>query len=142
MAPHEMHGNRSIGRTIVSVILIIIGIFVCAVSLVIGSDIYCAADIDHWMPVYPEAQLVQSDHTFFRPRASGITRQQYITEDDPNTVRRWYGEYRREITRNVSGEGGNSEVAARGISTNDLSIQQNPDGDGSLITILSECAYN
>lgn len=139
MAPHERMNSGSIRGTILSMIFIMFGIVACAVTLVLGGDVYCRVDIDHWLPIYPDATLVDNNNrAFFRPRASGITSEVYYTEDDAATVRRWYSEYRREITRNTE----TGDRAARGLATTDYVINANPDGTGTFIQTYSECGYN
>ena len=141
MAPHLNH-NRSIKGTIISVIAIMIGIVACTAGTVIAIDMRCRADINHWMPVYPNAEIQVVQQTgFFRPRASGITEIIYITEDDAATVRSWYRDYRRSITMNVSNES-NPDTAARGMASTSYRVVENSDGTGSQIFQLSECAYN
>jgi len=142
MAPHhEASQNRSsIGRLLLSIIYIIIGIIILMVLITLGVDVRCAADIDHWMPLYPGAELVRTDENgFFRPRASGITEQVYYTSDDPQTVRTWYRDYRREITRNVDTR--NPNAAARGVADTSFRISEDPDSEGTLIYYYAECAY-
>ena len=140
MAPHER--KRSIKGTILSVIVIMIGIVACTGGLVVAIDVRCRVDIDHWMPVYPQSEIQVIQQTgFLRPRASGISQILYVTEDDPQTVQSWYRDYRREITRNVTNQD-NPNAAARGMATTSFRIMENPDGEGSRILQVSECAYN
>ncbi|MGB1288730.1 MAG: hypothetical protein ACPG7F_19510 [Aggregatilineales bacterium] len=133
--------TSSKGRTFLSLVLISAGIFVCSVTTVFAMDINCYNDINHWMPVYPDATLLEDEtvHDFFRPRAMGRTQMYFVTEDTSNTVRSWYRDYRREITRGVQGI--SSETAARGVATVYQEVSENPDGNGSLIYQSSECAF-
>lgn len=140
MAPHQQTRSGSLRGTLVSVFFIMVGIVACSITLVIGIDISCRVDINHWLPVYPEAELVESDYdrVFFRPRATGITSEIYYTSDDPVAVRRWYGDYRREITRNTE----TGDRVARGLATTNYTISDNREGAGTFIRLNSECAFN
>ncbi|MDQ7027856.1 MAG: hypothetical protein Q9P01_22300 [Anaerolineae bacterium] len=141
MAPH-LNQKRSIKSTLLSIVAIMIGAVACTGSIVVALDLRCRADIDHWMPVYPNAEIQTVQQSgFFRLRASGISQIIYVTDDDPATVRNWYTAYRREITANIRNEN-NPERAARGLATTRNQISDNPDGTGSRITQTSECAYN
>ena len=142
MAPHlRASENRTpLGRLLLSMALIIFGIFVFVVVLTLGIDVRCASDINYWTPIYPGAEHVRTDQNgFFRPRASGITEQVYHTSEDVVTVRAWYRDYRREITRNTQNR--DSDVAARGIADTSYRIVEDPDRGGTLIYFYSECAY-
>lgn len=134
--------KSSLRRTLLSIVMIIIGIIICSASSIGAIDFYCRNDINHWMPVYPDAELIETQEDgFFRVRASGITRQVYYTPDSPNEVRQWYRDYRQDIT---SGQfnSENPNEALSGVATTNRSIKEDPDSDGSLISYYSECAYN
>ncbi len=139
----ERKQKGSIKRTLFGTITILLGVVVCSVTAFIGVDVACRSDIDHWMPVYPDAELVSTDSAgFFRIRASGITEQVYYTPDSPVDVRGWYTDYRREITQGQF-NGGNAETAmGSSIATTQRQIMEDPDSDGSFIRYYSECAYN
>lgn len=132
----------SLRRTLFSTLLITLGIVVCSVSAFIGVDVACRADIDKWMPIYPDAELVSTDNAgFIRIRASGITQQIYYTPDSPVDVRGWYTDYRRELTQGQF-NGGNANTALGGsMATTQRQIMEDPDSDGTLISYYSECAY-
>lgn len=119
-----------------------VGIFTCTVMLTFTMDVHCHNDIEHWMPVYPgSVEIVEETrHDFFRPRAMGRTLMYFTTDDMPNVVRKWYRDHRREITRGRYSP--NSETAMQGVSNTLYQVQENADGDGSIITHRSECAFN
>ncbi|MGJ3240573.1 MAG: hypothetical protein ACFE0Q_17835 [Anaerolineae bacterium] len=137
----EHRRNRgSIGRTFMGTFFIIIGIIFCTATSIGAIDFYCRADINHWMPIYPDAELVETqENGFFRPRASGITQQIYHTSDDTLTVRNWYRDYRIEITQGLFSE--NPNAPASGIATTNFQISEDSERGGSRITYYSECAY-
>lgn len=132
----------SLSRTLFGTIFIIIGIVVCTVTFIFAVDSYCRFDIDKWSPIYPDAELVDTlDEGFFRPRASGITRQVYYSSDTPTDVRSWYRTYRRDLTSGDFNDG-NANAALSGVATTDFTISDDPDSDGTIISFYSECAYN
>ncbi|MEM9951286.1 MAG: hypothetical protein AAF846_06795 [Chloroflexota bacterium] len=134
--------KKSLGRTLIGMVFITIGIIACTVSAIAGIDAYCASDINKWLPIYPEAELIDSaEEGFFRPRAMGITQQLYYTGDDVVDVRGWYREYRRDITQG-SYNARNANTASSGVATTDYSIFEDTDNGGTLIRTYSECAYN
>lgn len=148
MAPHLRAKQKqgSIGRLLFTLLMIVVGVVFCSTSLFLAGDYYCSRDINHWMPVYPDAEVAQVVRTgFIRPRASGITEMVYFTEDDVIDVRTWYREYRRDITRNTVNSS-NPNAAARGIATTNNSIfasrDENGEDNGTFIRQTSECAYS
>ena len=134
--------KSSIRRTLIGMVIIIVSVVVCSVGTVAAIDWRCSADINKWLPIYPDAELVETiESGFFRDRASGITVQVYHSPDSATIVRRWYSEYRRELTSgqyNVA----NPNAALTGISSTNRRITEDPDTGGSFITLQSECAYN
>ncbi|MGB7339551.1 MAG: hypothetical protein WBC91_11725 [Phototrophicaceae bacterium] len=132
----------SLSRTVFGTVFIVIGIVVCTTTSIFAVDSYCRADINKWMPIYPEAELVETlEEGFFRPRASGITQQVYYTPDTPNDVRAWYRTYRRDLTSGNFNEA-NANAALSGVASTDYRISDDPDSDGTFISFYSECAYN
>jgi hypothetical protein len=142
MAPHEMNQGRSILGTLKSILYIMIGIVVLFVLLVAGSDVYCHNDINYWLPEYPNSEVLEVEREgFFRQRGMGLMHVEYVTPDDPATVREWYTDYRREITKEMNPEG-NPNVRAGGIAQTQYFVRENPNGEGSIITHVAECGYN
>ncbi len=143
MAPHEMNNNgRSLLGTLKSIVYILIGIVVLFVLLLVGADVQCHNDINYWLPVYPESEVLEVEREgFFRQRGMGLIRIEYITADSPPDVRRWYTDYRREITKEMNPEN-NPNVRARGMAQTQYFVRENPDGEGSIITHVAECGYN
>jgi hypothetical protein len=102
----------------------------CLGSLVIVSDQICSANIAEWIPYYPEATLVSEEHDFIRLRAMGTSKVVLSTPDDAETTRQFYRDTTLRLMR--AGE-------TRGWATTDWRVDPNPDGQGSLITLVSEC---
>ena len=141
MAPHEFNNSRSLKGTMLSVVAIMIGIVLCTSSLVVVIDLTCRSDINHWMPIYPGAEVqTVTQGGFFRVRASGVSEVIYVTDDDVLIVQEWYREYRREITRDRYNSA-DPESAARGMATTSYRIVPDKEGDGTRIVQYSECAY-
>jgi len=142
MAPHIRASEKrtSLGRLLLSLMLIIFGIFVFIVLLTAGIDLRCSADIDFWTPIYPGAEHVRTDQRgCVRRRAWGITERVCCTSDEPVLVRTWYRDYRRGIPEDMATR--DSDVAARGLADTSYRIADDPDSDGTLIYFYSECAY-
>lgn len=141
MAPHERLQQGSLKSTLIGLLAICLGVVFCSTITVWGIDALCASDIDRWQPIYPNSELVQIQQSgFFRARGSGITEATYFTTDSQVEVGRWYLAYRRELTRGSSS--GDSETAARGVSSVHQNLEEAADGSGTFIHQYSECAYN
>ena len=92
-------------------------------------DWQCRTDIEKWLPIYPNAQLVNEWHNF-RERSMGVTTMTLLSPDKPDTIRRWY--YQQ---RNTASE----QDTNRGIAITNFDIHDNPDGAGSEIFLYSRC---
>lgn len=136
-APHhrKQGGCR---RLLMSTSAIILCIIACSVVTFLGIDARCNYDIETWLPVYPDAEVVSVDYDFLRARGMGETTLVLYTPDDSNTVRTWYTNYRRELTRGE--QGANPNRAMGGIAETRRSITDAPDAPGTLITLFSKCA--
>ncbi|MFP4322930.1 MAG: hypothetical protein ACLFTK_10800 [Anaerolineales bacterium] len=67
-------------------------------------DQTCISQTRTYMPLYPNAEVVSEEYTYFRPFGIGETRVIMRTADAEGAVRRWYREIRREAYRET-GEG-------------------------------------
>lgn len=139
MAPHIHNRERPLQSTLLSILLIFVGIIACCLSLFVGVDWACHRDINTWMPIYPNSELVAQEYNFVRPRAMGITSATYTTSDATDVVRRWYTTYRRELTSGLAASG---ETVARGLAATRYQVVENLEGDGTLVIQYSECAYD
>ena len=118
-------------RGCLTLMLIIVGIFGCAVTLTFVLDNKCASDIGAWMPTYPNAEQISLKYEFFRPYAMGKTTGVYHSDDDTRTVRNWYIAVQTAL--DDAGE-------SRGLATTAFSIQEDRANGGTNIVLNSECA--
>ena len=116
-----------------------------ALTLVIGSalfiglivllaDIKCNYDIEGWWAQpYPGAETVDIQYDLFRARALGETRWIMETEDDEQTVRKFY----QDLTLEILNSG-----RTRGLAWADRFIEEIEKADGSKATrivLFSAC---
>lgn len=99
------------------------------------ADIKCNYDIENWWAVpYPGAKTIEPiQYDLFRPRALGETRWIMETEDDEETVRRFY----QDLTLEILNSG-----RTRGLAWADRFIQEMEKEDGSKVTrivLFSAC---
>ena len=97
---------------------------------VLGVDQLCYSDTVGRQAIYPGAEIIESEHSFLRPRAFGFTRLMLSTPDDIETVRQWIRDMNLELLR---------QDRFRGLSSLNWQAQPNPDGDGSLLIYTSSC---
>ncbi len=132
--------SASLRRTIIGTLAIMVAIMICTVTLVTAVDTACYNDINHWMPLYPDSEVVEVKYDFFRPRGMGNTLMIFYTPDDETTVRRWYINYRRSITQNQQ-YADNSNYRASGLASTAYRIAPAENNQrGSLIYHVSDCA--
>ncbi|MCZ7544799.1 MAG: hypothetical protein M5R40_15330 [Anaerolineae bacterium] len=114
-------------------LMILVLIIVCLLVVTVGLDVACHNDIENWAPLYPNAEVVEMTYDgLFRPRAMGITWVTLLSPDPINDVRHWYYE---NLQQNIR------DRTTRGIAQTDRWIEENPDGEGTLIYLSSSCAW-
>ncbi len=75
-------------------------------GILLLADLRCAADIEGWWAQpYPGAETVSLEYDLFRPRALGETRWIMLSDDDEETVRKFYQELTLEILKSERGRG-------------------------------------
>ena len=127
-----------IKRLIVSMFLITMGVILAIVALVAVIDIQCSNDSYYWMPIYPNAELIETTQQgYVRVRGMGITEQSYFSTDSVEEVREWYRLYRRELTSGQHAD--NPDTAIQGFGTNLYTASPAVDGLGSIISYYTEC---
>lgn len=110
-------------------IFVLIAVVVCIVSVVVVIDVRCSTDIARWLPLYPNAQVVEEEYNF-RRRASGITITVLRTTDPTNVVLKWYYQQRfAEADKDPN----------RGLAVTNFSVEADPEGNGTLIYLYSRC---
>jgi hypothetical protein len=95
-----------------------------------GSDQVCRFDINRRLPNYPNATLVTAEHNGLRLKALGTTEMVFSTSDDYETVAQWY--------RNLNLEQLDKGIF-NGMATINRWVEQNPEGNGTLIYYVTEC---
>ena len=99
-------------------------------GIILLADIKCHYDIENWWAQpYPNAETVSIEYDLFRARALGETRWLLRTDDDEETVRKWY----QELTLQILEEG-----RTRGLAWADRSVQAQEDGS-TMILLFSAC---
>lgn len=109
------------GRLLIGLVSVGFGLFFVVASL----DAACHADIETRLPLYPGAEVQQTEFTAFRPRGLGHSELVLWTPDERPAVLDWYG--------------ARPGVNRRGMAFIGWRVQQNRDGPGSLIHLYSRC---
>lgn len=143
MAHMRRRRKGSIGRSIMGVFFIMVGVVVCSATAFGAMDVYCHNDINTWAPLYPWAELVEeTEGGFLRPRASGLTEQVYYTPDTEADVEAWFREYRNELTEGRFNTANPNEALGPVVATVNRFVTSAEDGDGAFIIYDLECAYS
>lgn len=104
--------------------------FACMGAFVAYMDFSCARDIGWEIAPYPNAEIIDQSHNFFRPFAMGVTVMQQRSEDPPETVKAWYDNLRFRTS---------ARLRVNSMATVLLDVQPAPEGEGSLIALASSC---
>jgi hypothetical protein len=116
-------------RTIIALLVISAAIVICVVGTFTVIDSRCSADIARWLPLYPNARIVEEDYNF-RRRATGITTMVLESPDEPNVVMHWYYEQRfAEADKDPN----------RGLATTSFTVESGAGDTGSTIYLYSRC---
>lgn len=129
-------------KTIVGSLAIIIGIMLCSVVSVGGIDILCRNDIEHKLPLYPQAVVASEESGFFRPRAMGMSTVVLTTPDSAKDVRQWYSDYRLELEKQSYDERTGRRTSPQGLANVSFRVEENSSTGKTLVYLMSECAYN
>jgi hypothetical protein len=136
MAPHEAT-RPGCRRTLLSLILIALAVSLCIGSTVTAIDSLCYAAQAPLLPYYPGARVVRINTSAPRPFGWGETVVQLESDDDPSTVRDWYGgRFGRAL-----GERADGPLAfMSGTARTSYRVRRADDGTGSTITLRATCA--
>jgi len=121
---------RSPRGCLVTLALIMVGIFVLIVLVNVAVDNACARGAQNWLPAYPGSEVVSEDYTFLRLWGIGTSQQVLYSEDDVETVDDWYRAWNRQK---------GAEFASRGGAQMVWDVEE-ADNGGTTITLFSTCA--
>ena len=110
-------------------IILTVSAVVCMLSMVLVADEMCHRNIETRMPMYPGADVIESQHNFIRVRGIGISSMTLSTSGDKETVREWMRQVNLSLLENNQ---------MRGLAS--VRWQVEPQENGSLIYYYSECA--
>lgn len=123
--------DRPHGRSYLIVIMLIsFGICGLTSAITYFYDSTCRAGASNWLPVYPNATLVQENYSFLTMHGIGVTEREFYSPDDYLEVRRWY-----QNENTIAGR----ENRTRGGSSLDYRAVE-AEGGGTQIRLISECA--
>ncbi len=127
----ETLGNRRNKRSsLLGCVTVPVVVVLFVLALVFGSDQYCRYEINQRLPIYPGATLVSQEFNGLRARATGASQMVFATPDSADTVREFYRELNFKRVQ---------EERPQGISTVNFQVEPDPQGDGSLISYMTEC---
>lgn len=110
-------------------LILIFASVVCIGGILVTAGFQCAGDVEAWIPYYPEAEVVAQNYDLI-PRVLGSGATVLVSQDDVETVKQFYRDHTIEMLQ--SGRG-------RGLAGTDWQVVENPEGDGSQITLFSSC---
>ena len=122
--------RRKQPRLLVWLLMMVFGSALCLGLAVLAIDQVCHSDAVDRQPIYPEAEIIETEFSFIRPRAIGFTRLTLSTDDDVETVRQWIRDQNLELLR---------QERFRGLSALNWRAAPDPDSDGSLLFYTSSC---
>ena len=125
-----MQPNRTRMSTFKWLLLLLAIAFGCIGTVLIAGDQMCHLNIGQWTPIYPGATVISQEHDFIRLRAMGTSTIILSSPDDPETVRQFYRDNTLRLLQ---------EEKSQGLASTHWAVEPNPDGEGSIIILYSEC---
>ncbi len=130
-APHE--SRYTTRGCFIVMIMIFVGIFACGSMFYVAVDTSCASEADLWLVDYPNSRLIEVRYTFMRPFGIGNTTRLLYSPDPESAIRAWYMARDKRLI-----EAGN--VKNRGYARMTYLLDEAPDGKGTVIALVSNCA--
>ena len=121
---------RRILKLLRNILLLLLLIFGFPGAIVMVADFSCHSSISTWLPTYPNAEEKSVQYNFIRPHGLGSTLRILETPDSIEQVEAFYYDNIQALV---------NDGVPRGMGTTDFSVEENPDGDGSLIILFSRC---
>lgn len=110
--------------------LIMVGIFALIVLTNAAFDHQCRTGAENWLPAYPGSEVISEDYTFLQMWGIGTSQQVLFSEDDVDTVDDWYRAWNRQQA---------AEGASRGGARMVWDVDE-ADNGGTTIVLFSQCA--
>ena len=130
------NGNRGC----LGCLVILMGMVVCGGILYLTVDRVCYAGITRRVPLYPDVTTISTTHNMLFEYGMGTTVGVYESDDDPETVRRWYAEHMREYARTDAVSSSPLTSAQVRLSQARWDVTEAEDGTGSQIILFGVCA--
>ena len=113
-----------------SILILLLVAFGCIITILVPADLTCRSNINQWIPLYPDAITISSEHNFIRSPAMGTSTVILLSMDDEETIKQFYRDNFMALL---------DEEKSRGLATTRWFVEPNPDGEGTFITLYSEC---
>lgn len=101
----------------------------CLLLIGVGITSVCHANIEQWLPPYPNSTFESETHNFIS-RGWGFTLLILRSTDDPDTARRYYGTLQRDL---------DSKRVSHGLARTFFEVQPDGNSGGSVIFLTSQC---
>lgn len=119
---------------------ILLGMLVCSSVIYLSVDRVCYTGLIRRVPVYPEATRISMTHNMFFEYGMGTTVGIYESDDDPETVRRFYANNLRAFTQNDATNPNPLVSAYVRLTQARFDVTEAQDGTGSQIILFGQCA--
>jgi len=130
-APHE--SRYTTRGCFLGMLMIILGIIGCGSIFFVAVDSSCVSDADLWLVDYPNSRLEYETYTFLRPFGIGRTQRVLFSPDPINAVRAWYMDRDRRLIEA-------NNIKNRNYARLAYLLDTAPDGEGTIIALVSTCA--
>ena len=121
-------------------LMIIAAMLVCGSGIYFAIDRVCYAGLTQRVPVYPGATAISMQHNMLFEWGMGTTVGIYESDDDQETVRRWYANNLRSFTQNVATNPSPMVQAQVRLTQARFDVTEAEDSTGSQIILFGQCA--
>lgn len=126
-------------RIALGCLVVILAVFICSGGITLVLDRVCNAYLTRYLQIYPNAEVIASQHNMIADFGIGTTVLTLEAEGDHNDVRAWhartYGAFLRESLRSDDF----IITVGRKLARVDWDVSPSVDGTGSQIILLSTC---
>lgn len=111
-------------------LILVLASVACIGSIVFVGDVQCSNDIETWIPLYPNGDVISVDYDFIRMRAWGNSRTIQASPDEVETTKQFYRDHVLQLF---------DQETSRGLASTSWTVEPNPETGGSLIILASSC---
>jgi hypothetical protein len=111
----------------------------CIGTVLLAIDRVCYTSLSRRLPLYPNAEVRLRQHNLFSEFGMGNTAVILFTQDEPDTVRQWYGRITSDYLRGTQDSGNPIDRLALRLAKGQWDVTRDESGAGSQVILFGTC---